>query len=138
MVPSLIALRTAQPGSFLWAQSVNLHCEAKASMSSNTAPKVDSICTTFNSRIPGTSSNMPPPGKQWRERKLVVCLPLASCSRIDPVSVSVVHDREFTIDDFPTPDEPTKAIVEPLASQDSNPSSDLVSVALTVSTGMSP
>ena len=65
-----------------------------------------------NSRMPGVSITMPPEGRRNNSLRVVVCLPLSSLRSPFVFSRSFPNRRLIRVD-FPTPEEPIKAIVFP-------------------------
>src|SRR5438093_1939604 len=86
-----------------------------------------------SSRIPGVSRTRPPSGRRWSCRRVVVCRPCPSSSRISRVAATSAPASRFSSVDLPTPDEPTKATVRPgpiraLTSSTPRPSTELTTM----------
>lgn len=66
-----------------------------------------------SSRMPGMSIAMTPFFRRMSWRRVVVCLPRPSFSRMPPVSMTSPSARALIRLDFPTPDAPRNTIVLP-------------------------
>ena len=94
------------PGSCACVQSRNRQFGASSVISANSTSMPKPASLNCSERMPGESITQPPPAMACSDRPVVVCRPLASLSRIAPVSCGKSWSgpaSEFTSVDLPTP-----------------------------------